>query len=263
MVGTVSLNESGIPVWYEQACEVLGNNSKTAKADALSTETALSPRTTQRFVRLASFLQENYPELLKPEQPMCAGSAAILELTKIHGISKSEADTLAPRVLNGEIGVVELRQRVDRIQREAAGEPGLARKRGNQRAAAFEEIASELILSGAVKLPVALEVVKIMRPERREPMAPDLIAFGKEPGQVIAIEIKAPSDRSSRSPFHMATELMERMALLKLHFSDAVLVLPKEASEVALLAQNRWEVWVKNLPPESRKMHILFVDNNH
>ena len=56
---------------------------------------------------------------------------------------------------------------------------------------------------------------------------------------------------------------MERMALLKLHFFDAVLVMPEEAAEVAQLAQARWEAWVKNLAPRSRKMHTLLVQTTN
>lgn len=261
MVRTVSISSaSGKPLWYEQACEILGLPTGSASSGTCSSATELPPRTAQRFARLARFLQESYPELLNAGNPMLAGSAAVLELAKIYAVSRSEADTLAARCLSGEIGVAELRERFESLQSQHAGTAPPVRKTSSQRAAAFADVASGLILSGEVKLPTELEVVQIMRPDRREPMAPDLIAYGKAPGQVIAVEIKSPSDRSARSPFQTATELMERMALLKLHFFDAVLVLPKEASEVAQLAQERWDAWVKNLPSKSCRMSVLLVE---
>lgn len=55
---------------------------------------------------------------------------------------------------------------------------------------------------------------------------------------------------------------MERMALLKLHFLDAVLVMPKEAKEIADMTEARWNDWVKNLSGQSRKMHLLLVEHS-
>lgn len=85
-----------------------------------------------------------------------------------------------------------------------------------------------------------------MRPETRVPLAPDLVAFDKEPGgQVVSLKIKAPCDRSVRPlpHFYIATELM---ALLKLHFCDEVLVLRKEVAEVAQFPQNCWNGLIEN-----------------
>ena len=138
---------SGKPLWYEQACEILGLPTGSASTGTSSSATELPPRTAQRFARLARFLQESYPELLAGN-PMLAGSAAVLELAKIHAISRSEADTLAARCLSGEIGVAELRERFESLQSEHAGAAPPVRKTSSQRAAAFADVASGLILSG-------------------------------------------------------------------------------------------------------------------
>ena len=61
---------------------------------------------------------------------------------------------------------------------------------------------------------------------------------------------------------HVAGELISRIAVLRLHYDDAVLVMPSEAFALAQTTVDLWRIWANISPPQSCKIDILLVSRD-
>ena len=204
----------------------------------------LDARTARRFARIAEFLEQHYPAYLDGKKSVKAGSAAVLELIKLHQIAPKAADQVADACLSGELTVAQLRAKVE----EGREKPEIAYVRPRQDAsrwtADFEALVLERLEQGRL-LPDFDQIDKIEVLKSKEPLVPDFLVHSGRAKRITAVEVKAPRNTAARSVSTVATELVSRLAVLSLRYENVVLVLPKEAAEIAAEAMELWEKWTK------------------
>jgi hypothetical protein len=216
-------------------------------------------RTAQRFARVAEFLEANYPLHFAGTRPVRAGSAAVLELMKLHQLSPEHAAQDADRCLAGEVTVADLRAKLARIRFEPEfvqlPEGRVATMR---RVVSFTRMALHRVRSEAL-LPNASDIERFEFPDQRVPMAPDLIVSYRHENRLVAVEVKAPRDTSPRSVSNIATELISRVAVLRLQFDDALVILPEDAEGIATKTVELWEGWVRKIKHRSSSIDMLLL----
>lgn len=261
MPRTVAIAQhSDLPVWLVRGqLALLKSRSSTGTGSSEATgDEGLSPRTEHRFARLVRFLETHFPAYLDGTHALQAGSAAVQELAKIHALSPDAALEIAPSCLGGEMTVGALRQRLADLYTKASEIQQSVRWTGSRRLSEFHNIAARRIQTEDL-LPFSDRIREFSAAERRTPLAPDLVAREIGTGREIAIEIKAPRDTAARSTMHTAGELISRIAVLRLHYDDAILVMPLEAFALAEVTVDLWRTWVRFSRPQSCKIDILLV----
>ena len=109
-------------------------------------------------------------------------------------------------------------------------------------------------------LPNASDIERFEFPDQRVPMAPDLIVTYRDENKLVAVEVKAPRDTSPRSVSNIATDLISRVAVLRLQFDDAFVILPEDAEGIAAKTVELWEGWVeKNASSHSAGINVLLL----
>ena len=260
MVRTVAFSQhSTEPKWLEVGKEHLLKGAYQPKPEGAhgKWEDAAGARTAQRFGRLAGFLGRHYPEYFSGIQPLRAGSAAVQELMKIHQLQPDAANRLAPRCLSGDIKVAQLHQELFRLL--DAGKPVHAGRQASSRwIAEFRALAIGRIETEPI-LPDAMLISEVLLITQRSALIPDLAVRYKDSNRLIAVDIKAPRETSARSVTNVAAGLISRVATLRLHYDDAVLVLPVEAAHIATATISLWREWVKVHEPRWCRINILLL----
>lgn len=218
--------------------EALAKASEAAKLDVRSAKT---------YARLYRFLKSEYASLLSsPNLKM--GSAAGLQLARLHECAPVEAHKLAPKVFSGEISPRDLKRRRETLLSHAKGnvEPP-ARVSIMRKSVLFERHAAHLICADPGILGLG-KGVAVSAPAGRKTMSPDLVAsVGK---RRIAVEIKAAGPASTT---HIAAHLA-RLAQLEQVYDGAILVLPAQCADLAEKAIAQQEAW------NGARPHIVMVE---
>ncbi|MBK6851968.1 MAG: hypothetical protein IPG93_10185 [Burkholderiales bacterium] len=264
MARTVALSpHTGEAIWLIQGRAVLSqaaNNAADAPDQPL-VNVELSPRVAASFARLVRFIEMHYPDYANGTHLNQAGSAAVQELAKIHAISPATAQDIAPRCFCGQMTVNDLRGQLATLYEQAAASKQAIRKVGSRRFAEFFALAMHRIKNESV-LPFDNRIAEFMMNERGQVLEPTLVAREIISDREIAIEIRAPKDTAARSVANVAAELVARVSVLRLHYADAILVLPAEATEIAQAASDLWRTWLKFSPQQWCKMDILLLDEH-
>jgi hypothetical protein len=249
------------PVWLTDGKQALVSSRRLGSSASMHGTQGDSPsaRTAHRFARIAEFLETHYPLHFAGTRPVRAGSAVLLELMKLHQFSPELAAQNADRCLAGEITVADLRSTLARVR----AEPEVGRLADGRAAtmrwlANFTQMALRRVKDEAL-LPNASDIEAFQLPDQRAPMAPDLIAYYRNEHKVVAVEVKAPRDASPQSISNVAHELISRVAVLRLHFDDALLVLPEEADGIATKTVELWEGWVRKTKRRSSSIDMLLL----
>jgi hypothetical protein len=177
---------------------------------------------------------------------------------KLHQLSPELAAQAADRCLAGDITVADLRARLVRIRAAPEMRIAAARASSSRWLADFAQMALLRVQREAL-LPNASDIEGFQLPDHRVPMAPDLIVHYRAEDKLVAVEVKAPRDTSARSVSSVATDLISRVAVLRLHFDDAMLILPEEAEGIATKAVELWEGWVKKTRHRSPSIDMLLL----
>ena len=256
---TVAFSQrAGVPDWFELGKRQLSEAKSPPKEyEAQGKSATPGARTVQRFARLARFLKEHHPTYFSGTVPLQAGSAAVQELMKIHQLQPEVACRLAPGCLNGHITVTQLHQELTRLlavdQQLDTSRQGSSRWSASFKELAITRIGLEPILPDA-NLITEVQVVRV-----RTALVPDLVARHGATNRIIAIDISAPRDTAARSVANVAASLIARIATLRLHFDDAVLVLPVEATHIASATIDLWRDWVNVRESRWSRIDILVL----
>lgn len=198
-----------------------------------------SPQTLKRFMRLAAFLENNYPNSIDSGENFKAGSALILELIRLHELSHDAAKKIASSVFSGEASVRQLHRHLEAMR--AAAPPSMVHHA--KRYADFSQQAIELLL----KKPELLDLggnVHFKVSEVRSTLMPKIVAHTSE-GEV-AVDIRTLDINAARTAIAAAAVLATRIAVLKLRYSKVVMVLPTASGEYATETLQLLKEWAKN-----------------
>lgn len=261
MARTVAFLQQGVPAWLAlgRRWQELTSQMNEEGAAAELQLPAAEVRTTKRYARAAQFLAAAYPGQVGDHQPVLAGSVVVLELAKLHRLTPTLADELAPAVLRGDLNVAQVRARIAaEIERN-----DVLRQRANRassawlssfREFAFQRLAHEQLLREIVR------TVKVVFPtRRRSALEPDFIATLIAPSKEMAISVRGPRDIAAKSQSTVAAQLLANVATLLLRYDVTLLVLPMEAQNVAAATLELWDQWVKPDTAQSCRMYLLLL----
>lgn len=263
MVRTVAFSrQKREPLWLTQGKLALQSQHEPYQIgeDAQQLFADVGARTARRFARIAQFLEENYPDYFNGRKPVRAGSAALLEFMQIFEMDRPAAVEIAESCMGGQMGVRELKSLREEIL-DARVQPAItSRVEGSRRAGQFAELAERRLYEEGL-IPGLEPVPDTNPPSAPRALTPDFLMVDKSTGGIIAMEIKAPSETAARSLAYVAGQLVSRVAILRLRYSDAILVLPSEAETIANEAIRLWDQWVTKKEAVQKGLSILLIDN--
>lgn len=264
MARPVSFSQQGVPAWLAlgRRWQELTSQMDEEGAAAVLQLPAAEVRTAKRYARAAQFLAAAYPGQVGDQQPVLAGSVAVLELARLHQLKPTLADELAPAVLRGDLNASQVRARIAaEIDRS-----DVLRQRAHRASSAwlasFKELAFRRL--GHEQLLHAIgRTVKVDFPSRRRSaLEPDFVATFVSPSKEMAVEVHCPRDTAAKSQATVAAQLVAHVATLLLRYDLALLVLPMQGENAAAATIELWDQWVKPDPVQSCRMHMILLGEN-
>jgi len=261
MARTVSFSQQGVPAWLAlgRRWQELTSQMDVEQAATELRLPAAEVRTAKRYARAAQFLAEAYPGHVGDQQPVLAGSVAVLQLARLHQLAPTLADELAPAVLRGELNVAQVRARIaDEIERS-----NRMRQRAKHASSAwlssFRELAFQRLTHEQLLRAIGWTAKVDFQSRRRSTLEPDFIATFAAPYKEMAISVRGPRDIAAKSQSTVAAQLLAHIATLLLRYDLALLVLPMQAENVADATLERWDQWVKPDPVQSCRMYVILL----
>lgn len=251
-----------MPLWLEQGLRLHAASAGTGgeRWASAQLELGLDARTARRYFRLTEFVATHFPQFLEIPEKFRAGSAALLEFIKLHELSPELAREVASGCFGGTLNGDAIRERV-RSARPERAETGEAHARAvSARSASFQRAVLERLAVDAsiLRLP---DLDRVSFNEGREPMMPKAVAHTRR--RNIAIEIKSPADDGARSLSNVAASLVARIALLRMRFDDAILVMPVGSEAIAAKVSELLKGWSQDSRLFERTVDVLVLDERH
>lgn len=228
----------------------------SSRGDLLA-ELGLDARSLQRFTLLAAFLNRWYPHALQPRRhPFAARPSAVHELSRLHRIAQPEADEIADRCFDGSLKMIEIRALVERAATSSlSADPSDQYRKKDL--VDFENQVVELFRAHPEVLG-RIGVTSVERVRVRNALMPDLVARCDH--RSVALELKAPPVRPIRTWTMLAADLMARIAVLRQHFDDVVVVMPLHAEPLARETLVQMREWIRDSRPSVCSVPILLTD---
>ena len=229
--------------WLSVGLELLNlrNHGKDADWQKYVATGEASAQTLNRFMRLASFVKEHFPEDLAAKR-IQAGSAVMLEFIQLFELDRERARSIATGVFDKTKSVRAIRNEKKALQMTKTP-PASRAAHHTQRYADFMRRA----VDRAKQHPDILgtgEKLELSEAKVRDTLSPKL--YGQTTaGMSVAIDIKAPDPTAARTASATAGSLASRIAILLLKYDLVVVVLPYASREFAEETRRLIRSWAK------------------
>lgn len=211
-----------------------------------------SPQTLNKFVRLAGFLLQHYPDTLVPGAGFSAGSAVMLEFIKLHELSEDLAREHAQEVFSGHASVRTVRALFRRARAQLGPNTPAAQDKST-RYADFSQRVIQLLLHQPETL--NLGPIKLKLTQTRSTLAPKLVALTPE-GEV-AVDVRALDVTAARTLATGASLLASRIAVLRLRYDRVIVVMPEKSAAYVGKTVDVLSDWARE--PEALLSSVKFV----
>lgn len=205
-----------------------------------------SAQTLNRFMRLASFVKEHFPEDLAAKK-IKAGSAVMLEFIQLFELDPERARSIASGVFDKTKSVRTIRDERRALQ-VMTTPPASRAAHHTQRFADFTRQAIDAAKQHPDILGIG-EKLELLEAKVRDTLSPKLYGVTKT-GMSVAVDIKAPDPTATRTTSATAASLASRIAILLMKYDLVVILLPYKSREFAGETRRLIQGWAK-LPEQT------------
>ena len=177
---------------------------------------------------------------------------------QLYDTDKSKALEIADTTLEGKLSVRDLRTIKEKILNGRVPPRVTSRVEGRRRTAEFSEMAKRH-LSQPNFMPGLEPITDTNLYDGMSPLTPDFLMYETATGRLIAAEIKVHSSSAASSVGHLAGQLISRVAVLRLRYDDAFLVMPTESESLATETMSMWQRWATKPEAKNSDLRVLLL----